>query len=153
MTLFKTSSELKAEVASLTADLESANGEIESLRGQLNEAQTELATAREALAESPTHEQVAQLEEELATAQAAASEEAITARAVELVSADEPAEPVQKVIAARVTEALASAGHDKPIENADEDRGDRKEMTREEFNKLTPAQKSAFSRNGGRITA
>lgn len=153
MTLFKTSSELKAEVASLTADLESANGEIASLQTQLAEAQTELATARENLASAPTADQVAKLKADLETAQAAASEEAITAKAVEMVSADEPAEPVQKVIASRVTEALASAGHDKPIENAEENKSERKEMTREEFNKLNPAQKSAFSRNGGRITA
>lgn len=152
MTLFKTSSELKAEVASLTADLESANGEIESLRTQLNEAQTELATAREALAESPTHEQVAQLEEELAAAQSAGSQEVITARAVELVSADEPVESVQKIIASRVTEALASAGQSKPVEHVETDASPKKTMTREEFNKLSPSEKSAFAISGGRIT-
>jgi chromosome segregation ATPase len=151
MTLFKTSGELKAEVASLTADLESANTEIESLQSQLSEAQSELATAREELAARPTTEQVTKLEADLATAQSAAAPEIIEAKAVELASAENPPEAIQKVIASRVTEELAGAGHDKPIASVEDDKGS-KTMPRADFNNLSHPKRNAFIREGGKIT-
>ncbi len=120
MTLFKTSGELKAEVASLTADLESANTEIASLQTQLNEAQSELATARESLSAAPTAEQIAKLESDLATAEAAAAPAVIEAKAVDLASAENPPEAIQKVIASRVTEQISNAGVTAPISAAEE---------------------------------
>jgi chromosome segregation ATPase len=152
MTLFKTSGELKAEVASLTADLESANAELETARRELTACQTELATAREDLTARPTADQVAKLEADLASAQAAAAPEVIEAKAVELASAENPPESIQKVIASRVTEELAGAGHDKPIASVEDDKGP-KTVTREEFNAMNPRAKSDFSKSGGKITA
>lgn len=151
MTLFKTSGELKAEVASLTADLESANSEIASLQTQLGEVQADLATARESLLSVPTADQVAKLEADLATAEAAATPKVIEAKAVELASAENPPEAIQKVIASRVTEELAGAGHDKPIADTGTDAG-AKTITRSEFNAMSPYQKATHFRAGGKLS-
>jgi len=151
MTLFKTSGELKAEVASLTADLESANTDLEAARGELTACQTELAEAREALSSAPTAEQVAKLEAALSTAEAAAAPAIIEAKAVELASAENPPEAIQKVIASRVTEELAGAGHDKPIADTGTDAG-AKTVTRAEFNAMSPHQKATHFRAGGKLS-
>jgi chromosome segregation ATPase len=151
MTLFKTSGELKSEVASLTADLESANTELETVRGELTACQSELATAREELAARPTADQVSKLESDLTSAQSAAAPEIIEAKAVELASAENPPEAIQKVIASRVTEELAGAGHDKPIASVEDDKSG-KTMPRADFNNLSHPKRNAFIREGGKIT-
>lgn len=151
MTIFKTSGELKAEVASLTADIQSANTELETARGELAACQTELADARESLSLAPTAEQVAKLEADLTTAEAAATPEVIEAKAVELASADNPPEAIQKVIASRVTEELAGAGHYKPIADTGTDAG-AKTITRSEFNAMSPYQKATHFRAGGKLS-
>lgn len=120
MGLFTTQAEWKQRVEALETDLQSANTELETARGELTACQTELAEARESLSSAPTAEQVAKLEADLATAEAAAAPAVIEAKAVELASAENPPEAIQKVIAQRVTEELAGSGHDKPIADFDQ---------------------------------
>lgn len=151
MTLFKTSGELKAEVASLTADLESANAELSTVRADLAACQTELAEARESLSSAPTADQVAKLEEDLAAAQTASAPAVIEAKAIELASAENPPAAIQQVIASRVTEELAGAGHDKPIADVGTDAGV-KTITRAEFDNMTPHQKATHFRTGGKLS-
>lgn len=152
MNLFKSSSDWKSEVASLGADLESANTEIESLRAQLGEAQSDLATARETIAEAPSADAITELERQLATANAAASDDAITARAVELVSAESPVDDVQRIIAQRVTEQLASAGQPAPVTNVETDVTPKGTISRSEFAALSTRKKAEHVRNGGKLT-
>jgi chromosome segregation ATPase len=151
MGIFTTQAEWKYRVEALESDLQSANTELETARGELTACQTELAEARESLSSAPTAEQVAKLESDLATAQSASAPEIIDAKAVELASAENPPEAVQKVIALRVTEELAGAGHDKPIANTETDVGS-KTMPRAEFNNLSHPKRNAFIREGGKIT-
>jgi chromosome segregation ATPase len=151
MGLFTTQAEWKQKVEGLEASLEQSGKDLEAVKLELAEAKDDLATAREALNEAPKADEVATLKADLATAQAAAAPEVIEAKAVELASAENPPEAIQKVIASRVTEELAGAGHDKPIAETDTDAGS-KTMPHADFNKLPHAKRNAFIRDGGKIT-
>jgi ATP-dependent protease ClpP protease subunit len=137
------------EIQSLTAKLTEADHLIASAIDEVAEfkAQAETSSAL-AKAEAEAHDAT---KTELATAQSASAPEVIEAKAVELASAENPPEAIQKVIASRVTEELAAAGHDKPIANTETDVGC-KTMPRAEFNNLSHPKRNAFIREGGKIT-
>jgi ATP-dependent protease ClpP protease subunit len=155
--------ELQAKLDFANGELVAKDTEIQSLTAKLTEADHLLASAIDEVAEfkaqAETFADLAKAEAEahdatkaeLAEAEAATAPEVIEAKAVELASAENPPEAVQKVIALRVTEELAGAGHDKPIANTETDVGS-KTMPRTEFNNLSHPKRNAFIREGGKIT-
>jgi ATP-dependent protease ClpP protease subunit len=155
--------ELQAKLDFANGELVAKDTEIQSLTAKLTEADHLLASAIDEAAEfkaqADTSTALAKAEAEahdatkaeLATAQSASAPEVIEAKAVELASAENPPEAIQKVIASRVTEELAAAGHDKPIANTETDVGS-KTMPRAEFNNLSHPKRNAFIREGGKIT-
>jgi ATP-dependent protease ClpP protease subunit len=155
--------ELQARLDFANGELVAKDTEIQSLTAKLKDADQLLAGAidevKEFKAQAETAEALAKAEAEahdatkadLATAQAAAAPAVIEAKAVELASAENPPEAVQKVIALRVTEELAGAGHDKPIASVEDDKGS-KTMPRTEFNNLSHPKRNTFIREGGKIT-
>jgi ATP-dependent protease ClpP protease subunit len=155
--------ELQAKLDFANGELVAKDTEIQSLTAKLTEADHLLASAIDEVAEfkaqAETFADLAKAETEahdatkadLAEAEAASAPEVIEAKAVELASAENPPEAVQKVIALRVTEELAGAGHDKPIANTETDVGS-KTMPRTEFNNLSHPKRNAFIREGGKIT-
>jgi ATP-dependent protease ClpP protease subunit len=155
--------ELQAKLDFANGELVAKDTEIQSLTAKLKDADQLLAGAidevKEFKAQAETAEALAKAEAEahdatkadLATAQAAAAPEVIEAKAVELASAENPPEAIQKVIASRVTEELAGAGHDKPIASVEDDKGG-KTMPRADFNNLSHPKRNTFIREGGKIT-
>ena len=155
--------ELQAKLDFANGELVAKDTEIQSLTAKLKDADQLLAGAIDEVAEfkaqAETSAALAKAEAEahdatktdLAAAQSAAAPEVIEAKAVELASAENPPEAIQKVIASRVTEELAAAGHDKPIANTETDVGC-KTMPRAEFSNLSHPKRNAFIREGGKIT-
>lgn len=116
MRLFTTQAEWREQVEQRDERIATLESEATARDEELAGVRAELASAREALAAAPTAEQLASLEADLATAQAAAAPEIIEAAALSLVEKGE-AEPVQKAIAVHASAMLAAEGR-APIEAA-----------------------------------
>ena len=135
------------------ADLEAAQSQIESLSNDLTAAQSELTAERGIVA---AHAQtIVDLQSQVSTltaereqfeTQATQAQSRITELEKEVVTANESA-------SLKASELLASSGHVAPVDAVYSTitSGDNKKKTREEFNALTPRDKSEFSKNGGRI--
>lgn len=144
---------LEAELKTAAADLVAANEARTTAESRVGELEREAAEHTSQI--QTRDERITELEAKLSAAEAnVITAEVVEAKALALVSAEAPPAAVQKVIAARVTESLAAAGAATPIESADAPAKNEtaKTLTTDEFNALTPAEKSKFSVNGGRIS-
>jgi len=136
------------------ADLEAAQSQIESLSTDLNAAQNDLTAERATVAAhaqtiSDLQSQIGNLTTERNEFEAQATQ--AQARIVELEQAVTSANESASI---KASELLAASGHAAPVEAVDNPiaAGDSKKKTREEFNAMTPREKSDFSKKGGRIT-
>jgi chromosome segregation ATPase len=132
-------------------DLELAQSKINSLEGDLTALQASLTEAQATIAEQT--ETIATLRESITTISAerdtaseslAQAQSQIAALEADIVTANTSAE-------ARAAEIVAQAGI-APVEaTVDENLTPSNEKTLNEFNQLTPADRMAFVRNGGKI--
>jgi hypothetical protein len=159
MGLFTSRADLESKITSLEKDNSEMSAEIGRLESELTNATADLSAARKVAADAPASDAVEQAAKERDAAikerdeaKAEITPEKIEAKAVTLLSSAEAPPAVQKIIAARVTEELAKAGHHGPVENADKDVATAKTITRAEFQKLSPHEQGAHFRNGGKIT-
>ena len=155
--------ELQAKLDFANSELVAKDSQIQTLSAKLKDADQLLAGAIDevkefkaqaetaaALAKSAA-EAHAETQTKLDAAEAAAAPSAIEAKAVELASAENPPEAIQKVIAQRITEELAGAGHDQPITDIESDAA-AKTITRAEFDKMSPHEKAMHFRAGGKLS-
>lgn len=143
--MFETRNKLTAKITALETENADLRDEITELTSKVEEYSNASETV------TGLNTQIENLTSELATAKAewAEKESKLTA---DLEDAQAKATP--EAIQAAVTEELAKCAH-KPVEvNAATEATvveAKKEITRDEFNAMTPAQKSKFSINGGKI--
>jgi chromosome segregation ATPase len=133
-------------------DLELAQSKINSLEGDLTALQASLTEAQSTIAEQT--ETIAGLQNDVTaitaerdtiTASLTEAQSKVTELEADIVTANTSAE-------ARAAEIVAQAGI-APVEAAaDENLTPSNEKTLNEFNQLTPADRMAFVRNGGKIT-
>jgi len=124
-------------------DLEAAQSQIESLSADLSTAQAELVAERETVtAQAQT---IVDLQGQVAavTAERDAAQSQATALEADLAEANTSAE-------ARAAEIVAQAGI-APVEATPDEPEASATKTLAEFNQLTPADRMAFVRNGGKI--
>lgn len=134
------SAEALAEIDTLKAEVSNRESELAELTNKVSVAEAALQEAATATAELRNSYATAQAEIETLKAEVAKIPDLEAAAAVSIErTANE---------AARL---LAASGHPAPIEGID-DREEGKTMTRAEFDKLTPAAKSEFSKGGGKLT-
>ena len=137
---FLTNREAREQIAGLETRVSELESDNTAANQSLADARAELATATESLSEAQAdvanaRERITELETE-------------NARIPDLeAAADVSADRVSNE-AARL---LAASGHPAPIEGV-EDREKVKTMTRDAFAALSPAAKSEFSREGGKLT-
>lgn len=122
--------ELQAKLDFTNGELIAKDAEIQNLSAKLKDADHLLAGAIDEVAEfkakAEASDELAKSEaaahtetkEKLGVAEAAVVPEVIEAKAIELASAENPPEAIQKVIAQRVTEALAGSGRETPIDGS-----------------------------------
>jgi ATP-dependent Clp endopeptidase proteolytic subunit ClpP len=137
-----------AESESIRAELESANAAIDSLKeteisnvsriAELVEINTGLETTKAEL-EAKVAEITAQLEAKFAEV------------ANQLEAKDEEIKKLSEAGPALVIEALASIGQPEPIEPASASSSSIVAKTRKEFNEMTPANRLAYVKAGGKI--
>jgi len=119
-------SEIGARLQERESDLQNAIVELATAKAELTAKASEIDTVKNALTEKDSR--IAELETAVTTANESA--------------------------AVKASELLAASGHVAPVEATDAiiTNGDSKKKTREEFNAMTPREKSDFSKKGGRIT-
>lgn len=142
--MFETRNKLTAKITALETENEELREEITDLTAKVEE----FSNASETVA--GLNAQIETVTNEFATAKAEweAKESKFTA---ELEAAQAKSTP--EAIQAAVTEELAKCSH-KPVEVTaitENQTSEKKEVSRDEFNAMTPSQKSKFSINGGKI--
>lgn len=141
---------LNRELQTASADLVAANDARTTAESRVGELERE--ATEHAVQIQERDEKITKLEADLAAANGnQITQEALEAKAIELVAKDAPPEPIQKLIAQRVTEQLAAAGASKPIENADKNVS-AKTITRTEFNSLSNTERNEWIRSGGKLS-
>lgn len=135
--------------------LAAAKSENESLTAELESAQAKLAEAQgfaQVVAEKDV--EIQNLTNELNTLKGEVSTikaELETAKS-EVEAKVKEIETVKASVETKAIELLAARGHKSPVDlNGDDGLQNSKEMTREEFNKLTPHARTQFSKSGGKI--
>lgn len=136
------------------ADLEAAQSQIESLSNDLTAAQSELTAERGIVA---AHAQtIVDLQSQVSTltAEREQFETQATQAQSRIVELETAVTTANESAAVKASELLAASGHVAPVEATDAiiTNTDSKKKTREEFNAMTPREKSDFSKKGGRIT-
>lgn len=134
------SAEALAEIDSLKAEVSNRESEITDLSNKVSVAEAALQEAATATAELRTS---------LATAQAEI--ETLKAEVARIPDLESAAQISAEKVANEAARLLAASGHPEPIEGLDE-KQEVKSLTRSEFNALSPAKRSEFSRSGGKIT-
>lgn len=131
------------EIATLKAALTDAQASSATIAAALSEAQAELASATSINASLSTSV-------DLLTATVAENAAALAAAEAATIAADARAVAAEAAVEAQVLERLASAGVDPVVRDPKAKEGTTS-LSRDEFNKLTPAAQSEFCRNGGTI--
>lgn len=144
MGLFTTKAEWEAKVDGLNARITELESDVTASAEALTSAQNELATANETITGHVEEigrlaARQTELEQELAAANEA------------LEAANKAKDEAEASAGAKASAMLASAAHP-PVEVTAESDSNAKALTRSEFNALSPAKRSEFSRNGGKIT-
>lgn len=125
--------------------------EIATLKASLAEAQTALETNAAALIDAQAELASAAALNASLTASAETTAAALAAAEAATIAAEARAAAAEAAVETQVIERLASAGVD-PIKRDPKAKEGATSITREEFNKLTPAAQSEFCRNGGSIS-
>jgi len=138
---FLTNKEAREQITGLEARVSELETDVTAANASLSETQGELATANESLSESKVDlanalERITELETE-------------NAKIPDLEAA---AELTKEKVSNEAARQLAASGHPAPIEDID-DKEEVKALSRAEFSALSPAAKSEFSKNGGKLTA
>jgi len=145
----------EAENETLRADLIAAQGGNE----QLSAVTQELAEVKEDLESckaSLTEEQAAHdtTKQELADAAALLEPEKLAERITNAANSEEVADaPIKEAVEREVTNRIAASGHP-PLNTAKAESEESKmnKLSRESFNALSPAEKNAFMRDGGKLS-
>jgi chromosome segregation ATPase len=141
---FRPDAALTEKVQGLEASLESAQTEISDMTAALTERTADLENAIGELATIKAQLDSITAERDTLTASLAEAQSKVTELEADIVTANTSAE-------ARAAEIVAQAGI-APVEaTADENLTPSNEKTLNEFNQLTPADRMAFVRNGGKI--
>ncbi len=131
------------------AQLEAQVAENETLRAELVQAQSKITEL------SGLSQVIAQKDSELAeiTAKLTAAEATITTNQVAIADLTEKASVTPEIVSLQAAELLAATGHPEPVDLSGDTGEDKtqKTVTREQFNKMKPSQKMAFSKAGGKI--
>lgn len=148
-------SALEQENTSLRADLEAAQAgenQVPALTQEIAGLKEDLQSVRDALAAEETAHAATRQELSAATESLAPEKlaERITAAAN---SEDEADAPVKEAVEKEVTNRIVAAGH-KPLDTlqAEQEEAKHLKMSRNAFNSLSPVEKNAFMRNGGKLT-
>jgi chromosome segregation ATPase len=131
------------------ADLEAAQSQIASLTEDLTAAQAELSAEREAVA---AHAQsISDLQAQVATltAERDASAEGLTQAQAQIETLQAEVQTAEASADQKAIALLSQNGHEAPVVIEEESTSNTK--TRQEFNAMTPRQKSEFSKAGGKI--
>lgn len=129
------------------AKIEAAIAESETLRADLASAQARIDEL------SPLAEVNAKLQADLADAQAktAEFEAKISESAAKIAELEEATKVTDEKVSNKAAELLAQQGHPAPVSLVGDSGSDEKQKTRDQFNAMSPKEKMAFIKNGGKL--
>lgn len=130
-------------------DLELAQEQINSLSNDLSAAQAELTAERDTVATQA--QSISDLQAQVATltAERDASAESLTQAQAQIETLQAEVKTAEASAEQKAITLLSQNGHEAPLEIEEESTSNTK--TRQEFNAMTPRQKSEFSKAGGKI--
>ena len=130
-------------------DLELAQEQINSLSNDLSAAQAELTAERDTVATQA--QSIVDLQAQVATltAERDASAESLTQAQAQIETLQAEVQTAEASAEQKAITLLSQNGHEAPLEIEEESTSNTK--TRQEFNAMTPRQKSEFSKAGGKI--
>lgn len=136
------------QIDAIGAELQTAIAEKAEAERLLAETKNELAIAGQALESAKM-----QLEAQAATVADVQSQLEVATNAV--IEAKDEAAKAAEITAEKIeleaSRLLAASGHPPIKVPKSENQGNKKQISKEDFDRMTPAEKSSFSRNGGRI--
>lgn len=130
-------------------DLELAQEQINSLSNDLSSAQAELTAERDTVATQA--QSISDLQAQVATltAERDASAEGLTQAQAQIETLQADVKTAEASAEQKAITLLSQNGHEAPLALEEESTSNTK--TRQEFNAMTPRQKSEFSKAGGKI--
>jgi chromosome segregation ATPase len=130
-------------------DLELAQEQINSLSNDLSAAQAELTAERDTVATQA--QSIVDLQAQVATltAERDASAESLTQAQSQIETLQAEVQTAEASAEQKAIALLSQNGHEAPVVIEEESTSNTK--TRQEFNAMTPRQKSEFSKAGGKI--